>query len=371
MSQEQQQPEETKSFPSNEPSEKAVELFHSLAKALVNMKFFRSSYVKNVDSLLSSGEYSSQDIHEAFRYSSKIERFSTYPLTLLQVACIRRSPFQVAKRFINETSIYQEDAMQALPLHMACNNQDVELVQALLEEDRKYHGNTHLHCDKAGKLPLHLVCISHKPNEEMIRALLNADTKGETVRANDHTGRVPLYYLCSTWRLPLPMYQLLLDADSSVPKASLTLPDNKSMLPVHAAVLHCSSPQVLDYLLQATIRDRVARLGSSTWRDLLRHKFHELVVAYHRPRRKYNTFAPMLDTAFQLLEKYELMEQTSLLELVFWKHSIHNNGASMDPTSRKEARIQSGAEAAIPAILPYMSIVAEEHCRLPSRRLVA
>ena len=85
-----------------------------------------------------------------------------------------------------------------LPLHMALQNGNSDVIRILLEREKKkdkHHLlNTVYERDKYDRCALHLACKNSKVNPEIVSLLLDLDPEKKTLHFVDHRGKKPIHY---------------------------------------------------------------------------------------------------------------------------------------------------------------------------------
>jgi hypothetical protein len=282
-----------------------------------------------------------------------------------------------------------------LPIHKLCYYQSyyptattLENLENLLES----LGNAQ-EClgrqDCLGMTPLHILALSTKPNLKLFQALLKHNQ--DDLITKDKWGDLPLYYACFS-DAPLEIVKLFLEAHKT---AFLDQPLNwtkmveVSRLEVTEFLLetHKTSfpDQIVNWnkLIQSFLRGsleklkcivnysvakRLSHLGKEDWRSNVLKEIERMPGSQGLLSYYWNVRKRHIDHVHCKLEKYELVEATTLLEMAVWKANMHRSSsanlvkgdyqenAEIDDAGkyRKECYITCGADIILVNIMPFL-----------------
>jgi hypothetical protein len=110
--------------------------------------------------------------------------------------------------------------------------------------------------------------------------------------------------------------------------------------------------QVYRYMLHCSTTNRLKSLGFEKWRTDIRKMINNI------PAQPMHERAMGKNLVFSILEKYELKEATSLLELAVWKremgHRRSAKGRKIQREQRLISRVTCGADVVISNVLPFL-----------------
>ncbi len=104
-----------------------------------------------------------------------------------------------------------------VPLHLAIASGSTEIASLFLQKEKELHDQDNklrikaIFCkDLRGRLPLHLACISNS-HPDIVKTLLELDSKDLTVYEKDDDGLMPIHYICGHKNLHLESLSKLLE----------------------------------------------------------------------------------------------------------------------------------------------------------------
>jgi hypothetical protein len=282
-----------------------------------------------------------------------------------------------------------------LPIHKICYYQSYYPTATTLENLEnvlKSVGNAQ-DClgrqDCLGMTPLHILALSTKPNLKLFQALLKHNQ--DDLITKDKWGDLPLYYACFS-DAPLEIVKLFLEVHKTafldqemnwtrmveVSRSEVTecllethnksFPDQTVNWNKLIQSFLRRSLEKLKCIFKYSVAKRLSQLGKEDWRsnilkDIERMPGSEgLLMYFWNVRRRH------IDLVYCKLEKYELVEATTLLEMAVWKSNMHQsssanlikgdyqNNAEIDDAGkyRKECLVTCGAEIIMENIMPFL-----------------
>jgi hypothetical protein len=248
----------------------------------------------------------------------------------------------VATNFTDLVSKLQ-NRFDDLPVHRLCYYQSYHLLTETMENLRRSMDadpGAGTNVDAFGMTLFHILALSQTPNLSLFQALMKV-CKVDIIHSRDTFGSNPIDYLCVN-RTP-------------------------------ASVL------VIRSLLPPIFAERVRWLGLVRWKSDMVASINEALEAEFSSRR--SAFGML---CFKLTT-YERLESVSLLELALWKVKIESckaayetdyqwneassrpesprlNKAHLDGVDRQSCRINSGADAVISNVLPFLDKVVPYCC---------
>ena len=136
---------------------------------------------------------------------------------------------------VHPNQISTADGTGALPVHIACRygGTPIDVIQFLVEQDL-----TTLHYrDNQGNLPIHTLCASHPPSNDMLTLLtLFISIHPNLLWLVDGTGALPLHISCQNQDTPFEVIQFLV---GQAPAALLYGEYQGGNLPIHTL---CAAP---------------------------------------------------------------------------------------------------------------------------------
>lgn len=118
-----------------------------------------------------------------------------------------------------------------------------------------------------------------------------------------------------------------------------------------------SSPETLKFVVRSSLRNRLENLGLEQWRNNVLNE----IECIHSMSEE-TGLQTQLDLVQSKLERYELMEVLSILELIVWKIKIddelkakgEHDEFTLSYELRGKCRISCGAEAVITNVLEFL-----------------
>jgi hypothetical protein len=188
---------------------------------------------------------------------------------------------------------------------------------------------TVLEKDNWRKLPIHYAC-SHSAGAttDVIWLLLDSDADKLTILQKDGGRCLPIHHACRT-ESPVEVVKLLLDSDAD--KKSILKKDDDGWLPIHHACEANAPVEVVQLLLQASIWDRIERLGLEEWKMDLEERINSMTEEDSRREKVQEVYESLLN--------YEL-------ELAIWRAESCFNWNSLKSESIQEIEDLRATDAA-------------------------
>lgn len=275
-----------------------------------------------------------------------------------------------------------------LPIHKLCYYQSYYTVETTLEQLENVLEATggSEEClgrqDCLGMTPLHILALSTKPNLELFQALLKRNH--EDLITKDKWGDLPLYYACFS-DAPLEIVKLFLEVHKTdfldkslnwtrmveVSRLEVTeylLEIHKTWFPnqrVNWSKLIQSflrgSLEKLKCIVKYSVAKRLSHLGKEEWRSNVLWEIERMPVSQGLLMYYWNVRKRHIDLVHCKLEKYELIEATTLLEMAVWKahhlrHGCDATGDAKDSPKRKrgDSRVTCGADIVLMNTMPFL-----------------
>lgn len=208
--------------------------------------------------------------------------------------------------------------------------------------------------------PIHLMCYDHATTSVQQLRQCVADNQAESWDGLvDEFGMTPFHVLFSTLlnQTSLDLLDVLLD---SLPDRIILLQDNNDKNPLDYLINNWTD--IAASLFRKTLQkfvDRLARWGATTWMEVFQTKVDEVFAADSTEVRSMRW-----QEAYSLLEKYEILEASSILEMALWKWKIKSgwtsDGAKRRTLDRQECRHMSGSDVVIPNVSIFLHAASED-----------
>eukprot|EP00980_Cylindrotheca_fusiformis_P030372 scaffold24719_cov147-Cylindrotheca_fusiformis.AAC.2 len=283
------------------------------------------------------------------------------------------------------------------PVHKVCYYQSydsceetLEKLQACFEQQRR---PTYVSQDCLGMTPLHILTLSKTQRLDLYKACVQFNPKD--LVTEDKWGALPVHYACEN-NAPVEIVQYLLGEQESYFKEEMVNwndfflkngPEffgnaNMDLVKLLLDYQRRNCPNTLDwkqlihdvncfgsidifrFVVRASLEDRVNAMEHGPWREEVAKEINEIpeeslyTAAWAQTEEvpESSTGIDHVDMIQEKLAKYESLNQTFLMEIVFWKLKMKSEGNddNADEAFRNYCRISTGAEHIIPNVLSFL-----------------
>ena len=341
---------------------KTRELHEKLLQLIQDRECIGTSLTLAVNELVA--KYHQQDIEEAVivtNNGSSLLRStighdgSSSPVEVMQL---------LLDHDIDKKTIAMKDYAGDLPIHRACYcNAPVEVVQLLLTND--IEKKTIMEKNRYGTLPIHYACSNDIP-VKAVRLLLEHDVDKKAIMEKENDGSLPIHRACcSSNNATAEIVRFLLGQDDENKTIEERNDDGK--LPIDLAIRYDQSMETIQYLVRASVDNRLQHLGLVQWKTNITcfvERMSDLGSSYlanTRRRRK------QINHIESVLKMYDATEASALLELAAWKarctqykpsvsvEAVDNGSNAFGSTAFKEnCLIMCGSNPIVPNVLSFL-----------------
>ncbi|CAJ1926578.1 unnamed protein product [Cylindrotheca closterium] len=213
--------------------------------------------------------------------------------------------------------------------------------------------------------PIHDLCYhaSTTTEKELVSAAAAAENSGDDNRASpddlvDVFGMTPFHILASG-KQHMDLFRTLMNL---YPTELLSRKDRRGNSPLGYLCIHVSKEAhaLFQTIVQQEILDIANQLGLQKWRMEILDMANPLQDGHEEwSSTSYINRRKCVETVYTKLEKYIIVEKTSLLEEALWKaNNIMDDSITTTTTSRivdrRDARFTSGASIVIPQVTIFL-----------------
>ncbi|CAJ1965107.1 unnamed protein product [Cylindrotheca closterium] len=227
------------------------------------------------------------------------------------------------------------------------------------------------------RFPIHEFCYkqSYLPRTTALGnliALLNSESSSDDniLQRVDAAGMSAFHILALSSQPEIGLFQIL-QAYSCPSRRHMEVPDRWGIRPIQYMCSNSRIPmsdrtRLVEYLAEATVMHRAHKLGLPSWRVAVISKAREVLFADAETMTLQGS--QRIDKIYQVLERYELMEMLSSLELRIWywkillKESHEKSEDTLDDRhpkrikfdGRESARVNCGADIIVGNVLTFL-----------------